>query len=960
MKKDILKNKIIFKKYKLNTKIGKGSFGFVYSGENIKDNSKVAVKLEERTAKFHMLEKESYFLSILKGIGIPEIFSYGYNQRYYILVQELLGENLSNVLKESKHSRFSIKDISMIALQIIDRIEFVHSKNIVHRDLKPENFLFGLENQSLLYLIDYGISRKYRSSRTGKHIKYSLTGKLFGTLKFLSYNATRGVEQTRRDDLESIGYILVFLSGSKLPWQEYDIHSKKAKTNYQRILELKRIANPEVICNFLPQEFSDYIKYCRNLNFEQDPDYEYLRGLFKNVLTKYGTINDLDFSWIKKNKNIKLIKNQAKEKDEDYSSLSKEKYINLLRRKASPQTRLYHVIQKSLLSDLSTDKMNTIGKQTIEEQNKDYNIHKREKSLDNNYFLNAYNSNCSREGPSNDSVKVQYNVSIAEIGEEIKKEKILNKKNSVVAKLKKNLANKNKNNNISSNKNLFNLDNNQNIKKLKRSFNFSLDLDKKYILDKNPCYNNNDKKSRSQSPQHKTKEIIIIYTDKEKRRKDLCKNIYMNIINKFNINLPTLTKKLKNKIQDKIIPKAYHIIHNKIKSNNLPLNNFNNINYFANTKKYMKKIPNKVNISNNNNIITNNNIYSKSNTINSYNLMETRKVKLLKNKAINMNNINRKTNNSNVGLNNNNLSITGMNSPKFPDKRIIIINNNINSYNNGYTPHKYVSIKERKESENKHMINKNYNSTNNAFNSIISDNKKFFSSDDNYIKYPFNNMNNRVLHRHNKRNNINYIENNILNNNKKMLNCNNNPKNIIKIYSYKSIIKRRKLQNNKNNIIGKTKTELNKIYLNPNLNRLNKNNIKIMKLNSYVSNLKHNSNDNTKYDHLLNRINNNYNKTNDFIRKKYLSTDNNLNRIILADKQIYPNNININNNIYYKLGNNNNQLLFSKSNTNFLENMLHKKKKNELKYKYISSEDSRTFNYIPNNFNQLYNENMNY
>ena len=187
MSKDIEKDQIIFKKYKIESNLGKGSFGYVYSGINIKDNTKVAIKFESKNAKVHMLEKESYFLSLLKGVGIPEIKSYGYNKKYYILVQELLGENLMQLLRELNSVKLSIKDISMIAIQIIDRLEFVHSKNIVHRDIKPENFLLGYENKKLLYLIDFGISRKYRSSRTGKHIKYTLTGKLFGTLRFLSY-----------------------------------------------------------------------------------------------------------------------------------------------------------------------------------------------------------------------------------------------------------------------------------------------------------------------------------------------------------------------------------------------------------------------------------------------------------------------------------------------------------------------------------------------------------------------------------------------------------------------------------------------------------------------------------------------------------------------------------------------------------------------------------------------------
>ena len=301
--KDELKNKLIFKKYRLIKKIGKGSFGFVYSAENIKDKNmpKVAVKLEEKTRSVNILEKESNFLLLLNGVGIPKIISYGYNSEYFILIQELLGKNLIQIVKSLKIDKFNIKDIAMIALQVIDRMEYIHSKNVVHRDIKPENFLIGLENEAFIYLIDFGISRKYRSSKTGKHIQFSLTGRLFGTIKFLSYNATRGVEQTRRDDMISVGYMLINLSGIKLPWEHLNIKDKSGKNiNHAKILELKKLLKPEEICKGLPEELTEYIRYCYNLNFEQKPDYEYLRGLFKNLLIILLCKIYLNFSWLNK------------------------------------------------------------------------------------------------------------------------------------------------------------------------------------------------------------------------------------------------------------------------------------------------------------------------------------------------------------------------------------------------------------------------------------------------------------------------------------------------------------------------------------------------------------------------------------------------------------------------------------------------------------------------------------
>ena len=382
--KDELKNKLIFKKYRLIKKIGKGSFGCVYSAENIKDKNmpKVAVKLEKKTSTFHLLETESNFLLLLNGVGIPKLISYGYNFEYFILIQELLGENLNQIRKRLKIDKFNIKDIAMIALQVIDRMEYIHSKKIVHRDIKPQNFLIGLENEAFIYLIDFGISRKYRSSKTGKHIQFSLTGTAIGTIKFLSYNANRGVEQTRRDDMISVGYMLINLSGTKLPWEHLNIKDKNGKKNHAKILELKKLLKPEDICKGLPDELTEYIRYCYNLNFEQKPDYEYLRGLFKNLLIRLQCKNYLDFSWLNKI-------NFNKERENKKGITCSEKYTNLLIRKQSPQSRLYKMVQKNLKNNFSYNEI--VPMKNKEKENNTYNNYKIRMSTYSKNISNSYN-----------------------------------------------------------------------------------------------------------------------------------------------------------------------------------------------------------------------------------------------------------------------------------------------------------------------------------------------------------------------------------------------------------------------------------------------------------------------------------------------------------------------------------------------------------------------------------------
>ena len=335
---NVLKNRILFQKYKLIKIIGKGAFGYVFKGINIQNNSEIAIKVEKKSSLFHFLETECNFLSILKGYGIPEIKSYGYNNNFYFLIEELLGKNLAQIYSSNKS--FSLKDITMIAIQAIDRIEFIHSKYVIHRDIKPENFLLGYDNNSIIYLIDFGMARKYKSSRTGKHLKYSLTGKLFGTFRYLSYNASRGVEQSRRDDLESIGYMLVFLRNGTLPWKGLNLKGSHVKTKYYHSLNLKKSIAPEDLCKKLPQEFAEYVRYCRNLGFEDDPNYNYLRNLFKRLLLKMRENNDSNFTW---NKKLILFWNKKTKED-------KNQYHNFLRRKESSHSRLFKAIKASFNS----------------------------------------------------------------------------------------------------------------------------------------------------------------------------------------------------------------------------------------------------------------------------------------------------------------------------------------------------------------------------------------------------------------------------------------------------------------------------------------------------------------------------------------------------------------------------------------------------------------------------------
>lgn len=283
-------------KYRLGRKIGSGSFGDIYLGTNISTGEEVAIKLECIKTKHPQLHIESKFYRILQGaVGIPTIKWCGSEGDYNVMVMELLGPSLEDLFNFCSR-RFTLKTVLLLADQMISRIDFIHSRSFIHRDIKPDNFLMGLGKKgNLVYIIDFGLAKKYKDSKTMAHIPYRENKNLTGTARYASINTHLGIEQSRRDDLESLGYVLMYFNLGTLPWQGLKAANKRQK--YERISEKKLSTPIEDLCKGFPAEFASYLSYCRQLDFTQRPDYCYLRKVFRQLFGRQGYTYDYVFDW---------------------------------------------------------------------------------------------------------------------------------------------------------------------------------------------------------------------------------------------------------------------------------------------------------------------------------------------------------------------------------------------------------------------------------------------------------------------------------------------------------------------------------------------------------------------------------------------------------------------------------------------------------------------------------------
>ena len=304
----------------LNKKLGSGSFGQIYQCLNTKTNEILACKIESINELKPQLYHESKILLLMKNCtGFPTCYDFILTDQDKILIMDYLGPNLDTIMNklpsDNNIKKFTTKTSLMIMIQAIERLKSLHEKGIIHRDIKPENFVIGPKNKErIIYLIDFGLSKKISNDKILPTIKADRN--IIGTMRYISMNTHQGYEQGRRDDLESLFYIIIYFIKGELPWQ--NIKCKTRAEKYNKIFEIKKkVTEDGELVEDLPLEMKKILEYILGLNFAERPNYLMMKKAIELILNKLNYSNDLQFDWYNLDflNYLYLTKNNMNEKE---------------------------------------------------------------------------------------------------------------------------------------------------------------------------------------------------------------------------------------------------------------------------------------------------------------------------------------------------------------------------------------------------------------------------------------------------------------------------------------------------------------------------------------------------------------------------------------------------------------------------------------------------------------------
>jgi serine/threonine protein kinase len=285
------KGTIIGNRFKIRKKLGEGSFGCVFKAKDLTTKHLVALKIDSKLSSQLQLSNEIHAYESLSGLtGIPKLLSSGRGNDFLYCAIELLSKTLSHQLKKKRN--LSLGCVIEVSLQLLQRLEEIHESCYIHRDIKPSNLMTGKKkDKKTLFLIDFGLSKKYRDPVTKQHSMYGEDRQMIGNVKYASLNSHLGIEQSRRDDLESWILLAIDLVIGKLPWDD----SRNNLVSYVA-LRMKSSLSIDQLCEGCPSEFNEIFKYIRSLHFEEKPNYEVIRTSLCNLSQKYSLL--LRFDWI--------------------------------------------------------------------------------------------------------------------------------------------------------------------------------------------------------------------------------------------------------------------------------------------------------------------------------------------------------------------------------------------------------------------------------------------------------------------------------------------------------------------------------------------------------------------------------------------------------------------------------------------------------------------------------------